>query len=195
MSRAPYSVPRGPQMPKAGNLTAWDTCLGWRYPNPRMEAMFALEAMGCTAENIVDQMDISRADQDAFALGSQQKALAAWEAGHFKDEIVPVEAPAGRRKTVLIDRDEGPRADLASVAKLRPAFEPGFGLSNSSTLNDGASALLIAAWAGQGARSGRWRARAPCFGGVDPRSWVLVPSRRPGRPCHGRSFVGGSRPD
>ena len=148
MSRAPYSVPRGPQMPKAGNLTAWDTCLGWRYPNPRMEAMFALEAMGCTAENIVEQMGISREDQDAFALDSQRKALAAWEAGHFDDEVVAVEAPAGRRKTVVIDRDEGPRADssLAGLAKLRPAFRAGGSVTagNSSTLNDGAAALLIA---------------------------------------------------
>jgi len=148
MSRAPYSMPRGPQMPKAGNLTAWDTCLGWRYPNPRMEAMFALEAMGCTAENIVDQMGISREDQDAFALRSQQKALAAGEAGHFDDEVVPVEAPAGRRKTVVVDRDEGPRADssLDKLAKLRPAFRSGGSVTagNSSTLNDGASALLIA---------------------------------------------------
>jgi 3-oxoadipyl-CoA thiolase len=148
MSRAPYSVPRGPQMPKAGNLTAWDTCLGWRYPNPRMEAMFALEAMGCTAENIVDQMGISREDQDAFALGSQQKALAAWEAGHFADEVVAIEAPAGRRKTVVIDRDEGPRADssIEKLAKLRPAFRQGGSVTagNSSTLNDGAAALLVA---------------------------------------------------
>ena len=72
MSRAPYSMPRGPQMPKAGNWTAWDTCLGWRYPNPRMEAMFPLEAMGCTAENLVDRYEISREEQDAFALNSQK---------------------------------------------------------------------------------------------------------------------------
>lgn len=148
MSRAPYSLPRGPQMPKAGNVTAWDTCLGWRYPNPRMGAMFALEAMGCTAENIVDQMDISREDQDAFALRSQRKAVSAWDLGHFNDEVVDVEAPAGRRKTVIVSRDEGPRADstLEKLSRLRPAFRADGSVTagNSSTLNDGAAALLIA---------------------------------------------------
>ena len=69
----PYVMPRGPQMPKAGNLTTYDTSLGWRFPNPKMEALFPLEAMGCTAENIVDEMGITREDQDIFALGSHTK--------------------------------------------------------------------------------------------------------------------------
>jgi len=147
MSRAPYSMPRGPQMPKAGNWTAWDTCLGWRYPNPRMEAMFPLEAMGCTAENLVDRYEISREEQDAFALNSQKKALAAQEAGAFDAEIVPIEAPAGRKKTALIARDEGPRADssMERLARLRPAFRKGGSVTagNSSTLNDGAAAMIV----------------------------------------------------
>ncbi len=147
MSRAPYSMPRGPQMPKAGNWTAWDTCLGWRYPNPRMEAMFPLEAMGCTAENLVDRYEISREEQDAFALNSQKKALAAQEAGAFDAEIVSIEAPAGRRKTAIVDRDEGPRADssLERLARLRPAFRKGGSVTagNSSTLNDGAAAMIV----------------------------------------------------
>jgi 3-oxoadipyl-CoA thiolase len=147
MSRAPYSMARGNTTPKAGNVTVYDTSLGWRYPNPKMEALFPLEAMGCTAENIVDRMGFSRDAQDAFALASHQKAIAAQGAGSFDAEIVPVEAPKGRRDTVTIDRDEGPRADssLETLAKLRPAFRKGGSVTagNSSTLNDGASALLI----------------------------------------------------
>ena len=147
MSRAPLSVPRAPQHPKAGNITAWDTSLGWRYPNPRMEAMFPLEAMGCTAENLVDRHQISREDQDAFALESHEKALAAWERGAFAQEVLAVEAPAGRKKTVVVDRDEGPRADssMEKLGRLRPAFrkEGSVTAGNSSTLNDGAAALLV----------------------------------------------------
>ncbi len=148
MSRAPYSMPRGPNLPKAGNATIWDTCLGWRYPNPAMEAMFPLEAMGCTAENIVDRLGISRADQDAFALQSHQKAVAAQADGSFDAEIIPITAPKGRRDTVVIDRDEGPRAEtsLEKLATLRAAFRSGGSVTagNSSTLNDGASAMIIA---------------------------------------------------
>jgi len=147
MSRAPYSMPRGPNLPKAGNATIWDTCLGWRYPNPKMEAIFPLEAMGCTAENIVDRMDISRADQDAFALASHQKAVVAQNSGAFDAEIIPITAPKGRRETVVIERDEGPRADtnIEKLSSLRAAFREGGSVTagNSSTLNDGASALIV----------------------------------------------------
>jgi len=148
MSRAPYSMPRGPQMPKAGNLTTYDTSLGWRYPNPKMAEMFPLEAMGCTAENIVDEMDISREDQDAFALASHQKALAAQEAGAFDRELLSVVAPAGRRKTITVEQDEGPRpgTSLEKLASLRAAFRTGGSVTagNSSTLNDGAAAVVVA---------------------------------------------------
>jgi 3-oxoadipyl-CoA thiolase len=148
MSRAPYSMPRGPNLPKAGNATLWDTCLGWRYPNKKMEAMFPLEAMGCTAENIVDRMDISRADQDAYAFDSHQKAVAAQSDGRFEAEIVPITAPKGRRDTVVIDADEGPRGDtsLEKLGSLRPAFKDGGTVTagNSSTLNDGACAMIVA---------------------------------------------------
>jgi len=112
-----------------------------------MEAMFPLEAMGCTAENLVDRYEISREEQDAFALNSQKKALAAQEAGAFDAEIVPIEAPAGRKKTALIARDEGPRADssMERLARLRPAFRKGGSVTagNSSTLNDGAAAMIV----------------------------------------------------
>lgn len=147
MSRAPYSMPRGPNMPKAGNVQIYDTCLGWRYPNKKMEALFPLEAMGCTAENIVDRMGISRADQDAFALASHEKAVAAQGAGAFDAELIPVQAPKGRKEIVTIAQDEGPRPDssLEKLARLRPAFREGGTVTagNSSTLNDGASAMIV----------------------------------------------------
>jgi acetyl-CoA acetyltransferase family protein len=135
-------------MPKAGNVTIYDTSLGWRYPNPKMEAMFPLEAMGCTAENIVDDMGITREDQDAFALASHQKAIAAREAGAFDNELISVVAPAGRKKTITVSHDEGPRpgTSLEKLGKLRAAFRSGGSVTagNSSTLNDGAAAVVVA---------------------------------------------------
>lgn len=140
MSRAPYVMPRGAVAPRFGNVTAFDTSLGWRFPNPKMEAMFPLEPMGETAENVVERYQISRADQDAFAVASHQKALAA----DFAAEIIPVPRPKQEPLAV----DEGPRADttLAALAKLRPAFRKDGSVTagNSSTLNDGAAAMLVA---------------------------------------------------
>ena len=148
MSRAPYSMPRGPQMPKAGNVTIYDTSLGWRYPNPKMKKIFPLEAMGCTAENIVDRMKITREDQDLFAYNSHQKALQATANGFFEDEIMHVIVPKGKRDTTTITKDEGPRADtsLERLAKLKPAFRKENGTvtaGNSSTLNDGSAAMIV----------------------------------------------------
>jgi acetyl-CoA acyltransferase len=180
MSRAPYSLPRGAQFPKAGNVTAWDTSLGWRYPNPRLEALFPLEAMGETAENVADRLQISRAEQDAFALGSHQRALEAQRTGAFDREIVPV--PVSQRSgTTLVSVDEGPRADtsLERLAKLKPAFRSGGAVTagNASTLNDGAAALLLADE--RVARAEGWtiraRVRAMASAGVDPRVMGLGP--------------------
>ncbi|MGB0591949.1 MAG: thiolase family protein [Myxococcota bacterium] len=152
MSRSPYVVPRNATGRAVfGNLTAFDTALGWRFPNPKMEAIFPLEAMGCTAENLVDRYGISREDQDAFALASQQKALAAQAEGAFDSEIIPVPIPQRKGDPVIVDRDEGPRADssLERLARLRPAFRKGGSVTagNSSTLNDGAAALIVASGA------------------------------------------------
>ena len=149
MSRSPYVMPRNATGKAVfGNLTAFDTALGWRFPNPKMEAIFPLEAMGCTAENLADAHAISREDQDAFAFASQQKALAARESGAFDAEIVPVEIPQRKGEAVVISRDEGPRADtsMEKLARLRPAFRKGGSVTagNSSTLNDGAAALICA---------------------------------------------------
>ena len=181
MSRAPYSMPRGPNLPKAGNATLWDTCLGWRYPNPQMEKLFPLEAMGCTAENIVDRMNISRADQDAFALSSHQKAIAAQLSGAFQSEIVPITAPKGRKDTVVIDRDEGPRGDtsIEKLSSLRAAFRSGGSVTagNSSTLNDGASAMIVctAEKAGELGLQPMARLVACAAAGVDPTVMGLGP--------------------
>jgi acetyl-CoA acyltransferase len=148
MSRAPYSVARNATgKPAFGNMVAYDTALGWRYPNPKLAAIFPLEAMGCTAENLVERDDISREDQDAFAYHSQKKALEARQSGHFDREIVPVAIPQRKGDPLIVDKDEGPRADtsLERLARLRPAFRQGGSVTagNSSTLNDGAAALLV----------------------------------------------------
>jgi len=180
MSRAPYSMPRGPQMPKAGNLTAWDTTLGWRYPNPRMEALFPLEAMGCTAENILERIPISREQQDAFAFSSHQRAIAAADNGWFANELVPVTVKQRRSETV-VSADEGPRRDtsLEKLASLRAAFKQGGSVTagNSSTLNDGACALVIADEETARAEGLKIRARirAVASAGVDPTVMGLGP--------------------
>jgi 3-oxoadipyl-CoA thiolase len=180
MSRAPYSLPRGTSMPKAGNDTAWDTTLGWRYPNPKLEALFPLEAMGETAENIVERTDISREDQDAFALDSHRKALAAADAGWFDAELHPVTVKQRRSETV-VTRDESPRADtsLEKLARLRAVFRDGGSVTagNSSPLNDGAAALVLADE--ELARANGWtiraRIRACASSGIDPRVMGLGP--------------------
>lgn len=147
MSRAPYSLPKASQAFPFGNLTAWDTALGWRYPNPRMTATHGTEAMGETAENIADETGITRAEQDAFALRSHQRAIAAMDDGRFTEEIIPIPIPQKKGEPVLFAADERPRRDttLESLAKLKPAFRPNGTVTagNSSGLNDGAAALLV----------------------------------------------------
>ncbi|MCB9688798.1 MAG: thiolase family protein [Alphaproteobacteria bacterium] len=181
MSRAPWSMPRGPQQPKAGNFTVWDTSLGWRYPNPAMEAMFPLEAMGETAENIAEQMSISRADQDAFAVRSHRLAVEAQHAGHFAKEIVPVEIPGRKGTVTVVAEDEGPRSDtsLEALAKLKPAFRKGGTVTagNSSTLNDGAAAVVLADedWARAHGLRFKARIRSMASAGVDPRTMGFGP--------------------
>jgi len=146
MSRAPYSVPKAEKGFQTGNLTAWDTSMGWRYPNPRLAEMYGVEAMGETAENIAEMTSITRQEQDAFALASHQRAVAATDSGRFAEEIVPLLAQTGREET-LVTADERPRRDtsLEALAKLRPAFRKDGTVTagNSSGLNDGAAALLL----------------------------------------------------
>jgi 3-oxoadipyl-CoA thiolase len=174
MSRAPWVVekperglPRGPQ-------TMHDTTLGWRMINPRMaELGVSTESMGETGENVAERYGISREDQDAFALRSHRRAVAAAEDGRFAEEIIAVEAPRGR-KTVAVEADEGPRGDtsLEKLAKLRPAFREGGTVTagNASSLNDGAACLLLASERGAEEINAEPLARVVTSGvaGVDP---------------------------
>ena len=149
MSRAPYSLPKAEAGYSFGNLTAYDTALGWRYPNPKMKEMYGTDSMGETAENIAkERPHITREKQDAFAARSHQLAIAAIDSGRFKQEIIPVAIPQKKGDAKLVDTDERPRRDttLESLSKLKPAFSKDGGTvtaGNSSGLNDGASALLI----------------------------------------------------
>src|SRR5919204_125579 len=115
MSRAPLVMAKPEHAFPRGNQTVWDTTLGWRFPNPRMEKMFPLESMGETGENVAERWNVSREEQDAFALRSQQRWLAAVEEGRFDDELVSVDG---------VERDEHPRPDTSAerLASLRPAF-------------------------------------------------------------------------
>ncbi len=146
MSRAPWAVPKSERPFATGNLTMYDTTLGWRFVNPRMQAMYGTESMGETAENLAQEYRIPREAQDAFALKSHEKAIRAIDAGRFKAEIVPVEVRL-RKETRWVDTDEGPRRDtsLEKLAALRPVFREGGTVTagNSSSLNDGAAAVLV----------------------------------------------------
>lgn len=149
MSRAPYSLPKADAGFSFGNLTAWDTALGWRYPNPVMKGLHGTESMGETAENIaIEHPEITREMQDAFSLRSHQHAIAATDGGAFAQEIVPVEIPQRKGASVKVSIDERPRRDtsMESLARLKPAFRNDGGTvtaGNSSGLNDGAAALLV----------------------------------------------------
>jgi 3-oxoadipyl-CoA thiolase len=139
MSRAPFVTGKPEHAFPRGNQTAWDTTLGWRFPNPRLEEQFPLESMGETGENVAERYGVSREDQDAFALESQRRHAAAASSGRFHDEIVPVGD---------VDRDEHPRPDttLERLAGLQPAFRKGGTVTagNASGINDGAAALVVA---------------------------------------------------
>ena len=148
MSRAPYSLPKAESGFSFGNLTAYDTALGWRYPNPKMKAMHGTDSMGETAENIAaERPHITREKQDAFAMRSHQRAITAIDSGRFKQEIVPVTIPQKKGDPKVIDTDERPRRDttMESLGKLKAAFRDGGTVTagNSSGLNDGAAALLL----------------------------------------------------
>ncbi len=191
MSRAPWSVPKAERAFPWGNVSMYDTTLGWRYPNPRLMAMFPLESMGETAENIFAETKISREEQDAFALESQRRAAAAIKAGRFKDEIVAVEIPQRKGPPLVVDTDEHPRIEIdadgqvslatsaESLARLRPAFRTDGAVTagNASGINDGAAALLL--MSSQKAEElglkpmVRWVASA--VAGVDPRTMGYGP--------------------
>ncbi len=149
MSRAPYSLPKAEAGFSFGNLTAYDTALGWRYPNPKMKERYGTDSMGETAENIAAlKPHITREKQDAFAVESHRKAIHAIDSGKFAQEILPVEIALKKGEIALVDTDERPRRDtsMETLAKLKPAFMAEGGsvtAGNSSGLNDGASAILM----------------------------------------------------
>ena len=199
MSRAPYSLPKNPvAFGPAGNVTAWDTTLGWRYPNPAMRKLYPMEAMGETAENIVERSksggvkggEITREQQDAYALQSQIRAVEAINRGAFQAEITPVRIPRRKADDIIFDTDEHPfmrrngsayevATNMDKLAGLRPAFRKDGSVTagNSSGMNDGACALVLMS-AGRARDLGieplaRWHGSAAC--GIDPRIMGLGP--------------------
>ncbi|MFO0242709.1 3-oxoadipyl-CoA thiolase [Gemmatimonas sp.] len=182
MTRAPYVLSKG-ATPFARDVQLFDTSLGWRFVNPRMKALHGTDSMGETAENVAAQYAVSRADQDAFAVRSQQKAAAARTAGRLALEIAPVSIPQKKGDALLVSHDEFLRPDttLETLGKLKPAFRhDGQGsvtAGNASGLNDGAAALLLA---GEAALS-RFglvplaRVVASAAAGVEPRIMGMGP--------------------
>ena len=182
MSRAPYSVPKAEAGFPWGNLTMWDTTLGWRYPNPRIERAHGVDSMGETAENVYElTRTIARERQDAFALESHRRALAAIDSGRFAEEIVAVEIPQRKGEPRVVDTDERPRRDttLESLARLKPAFRQDGTVTagNASGINDGAAAVLVMSDRKAAALGLRPLARfvASAAAGVPPRTMGLGP--------------------
>ncbi len=183
MSRAPWSMPKPERVPAFGDPKMFDTTVGWRYPNPRMDTAYPIISLGETAENIADEMQISREEQDALALESHRRAISAIDQGLFADEIVPIEVPRRKGEPIVVEIDEHPRyrvedgryelaTTIDDLAKLRPAFRKGGTVTagNSSGINDGAAALLLMS-AEKAAKQGlkpmaRWVGSAAA--GVDP---------------------------
>jgi len=138
MSRAPFVMAKPDTAFPRGNQTVWDTTLGWRFPNPRLEELFPLESMGETGENVAERWGVSREDQDAFALRSQERWATANAAGRFEDELVPV-------GDVTVDEHPRPQTTVEALAKLKPAFRQDGTVTagNASGINDGAAALVV----------------------------------------------------
>jgi acetyl-CoA acyltransferase len=147
MTRAPFSMPKTTSAFDRTPPTVYDTTLGWRYPNPKLAERFELISMGETAENVAEKYGVSREDQDAFAVGSHQRAAAAWERGDFADEVVPVTVPQAKGDPIVVARDESIRKDasIEAMAKLKPVFKKGGSVTagNSSPINDGAAAVWL----------------------------------------------------
>ena len=148
MSRAPYVMPKPTAAYQRGAPQLYDTSLGWRFKNPKMAERFELISLGDTAENLSKKHAVSREDQDAFALQSHARAVAATESGKFAAEIVPVSVPQRKGDAITIDRDESirPNSTVEKLAALEPVFRKGGSVTagNSSPLSDGAAAVLLA---------------------------------------------------
>jgi acetyl-CoA C-acetyltransferase len=172
MSRAPLAMMKGDRPWARGNVVAYDTHLGWRFPNPRLEALFPLESMGETGENVAERHGVGREDQDAFALESQRRWAAAHAAGRFADELVPV-------GDVSVDEHPRPDSTAEKLAALRPAFREGGTVTagNASGVNDGAAALVVASEekAGQLGVAPLGAFVGSAAAGVDPRVMGMGP--------------------
>jgi acetyl-CoA acyltransferase len=180
MTRAPFALSKASKA-FGGDSQLYDTTFGWRFVNPEMKRLYGTDAMGETAENLVDQYHISREDQDALALRSQQRTAAAVARGFFADEITPVSLPQRKGDPVVFDRDEfaKPATTLEGLAGLRPAFRPNGSVTagNASGLNDGAAALLLASEDGLKRHNLTPMARIVASGvsGVEPRIMGIGP--------------------
>ncbi|MCL6526099.1 MAG: acetyl-CoA C-acyltransferase [Thermaceae bacterium] len=181
MSRAPWVLPKAERPFPTGNLTLYDSTLGWRFVNPKMKELYGTEAMGETAENLADQYRIPREEQDRFALRSHQKALQAQQQGSYDRQMVPVEVRDRKGNLERIGRDEGPRAEtsLEALARLKPVFRPGGSVTagNSSGLNDGAAAVLLASssYAQAHGLTPLAKIRSVAVAGVEPRIMGIGP--------------------
>jgi len=180
MSRAPFVMPKS-ENAFDRNMTVYDTTIGWRFVNPKMQKQFGAEQMGETAENVARDYQISRADQDRFAAWSQAKAVAAQGDGRLAEEIVPVTVPGKKGEETVVNVDEHPRAGttVETLAKLKPAFVEGGTVTagNSSGVNDGACALIVASEAAVKAHGLTPRARVlgMAAAGVPPRVMGIGP--------------------
>jgi 3-oxoadipyl-CoA thiolase len=181
MTRAPYVMAKPETGWERGPREMFDTTLGWRFTNPRLAEMHYPYAMGETGENVAEQCGVSREEQDAFALQSQQRAVRAIEEGRFAGQIVPISVPQGKGEAIVVERDEHPRADttLEVLGRLKPAFREGGTVTagNSSGINDGASACVVVE-AETAARLGLQplaRIVSTAIAGVDPAVMGLGP--------------------
>jgi acetyl-CoA acyltransferase len=181
MSRAPFVMPKAESAFARANAV-YDTTIGWRFVNPAMKARYGVDSMPETADNVAADYGVSRADQDAFALRSQQRWASAQGAGVFRDEIAPVRVPQGKREPLIVDRDEHPRPEttLEQLAKLKPLNGPEKWVTagNASGVNDGAAALIVASEAA--ARRHGLTPKARVLGmaaaGVEPRVMGVGPT-------------------
>ncbi len=181
MTRSPMVMGKSAALFQQGNVTVYDSTLGWRFPNPRLGELYPFISNGESAENVAEKYGISRKDQDACALESHRRAVRAAETGLFKDEIVPIAAPQKKDGTVVHDKDEGPRTDtsMEKLAALKSIFRKNGSVTagNSSQISDGAAALLVASPEKARALGLRPMARivASAVAGVDPAYFGMGP--------------------
>ena len=188
MSRSPFVMPKA-DAAFSRRAEIYDTTIGWRFPNPKMEREYGLDSMGETAENVAEEHQVSRDDQDAFAARSQEKTAAAQADGRLAEETVPVTIPQRRGDPIVVELDEHPRAGTTGREKLGQAFRAAFRdggsvtAGNSSGVNDGACALVLASE--QGAEDHGLTPQARVLGmasvGVPPRTMGMGPSPRIGQ--------------